>query len=284
MKRLQRVPFFKLAGKHPFGQRIVWVSLFTWLISFVWVNSFEFKDLILFDPHMAPTWSHPFGTDALGRDYLVRVVMGAQVSVFIGFVGAFCILMFALIFAIVLAIGLAKSKFKIIAYRFLDIYESLPSFVLVSVFCLIFQNFFSDFSPLYQSICTLIVSISLSHWMKSSRILAERILKISSELYMDGVRALGASPFYILRKHIIPGMTHELFTLFLSLVPIPILYESFMSFVGLGIPAPWTSWGNLIEESWSSLSIFPHLIFFPGFFLFLTLFLLERVMRFKRSI
>lgn len=248
---------------------------FLWVVSFLWGNSFEFRDLLLFEPNLTPQWSHPFGTDALGRDYFTRVILGSQVSLIIGFGGALLILSFATIMGILLA----KSKSSNWLYRFLDIYESLPSFVLVTLFCFFFQEVFSNFSPLFKSMLTLIFAITLSHWMKSARLIASKIEKISVEPYMDGARALGASSFYIIRRHFIPALRGELFTLYLSLVPVAILYESFMSFVGLGIPTPWSSWGNLIEESWSSLSIFPHLIFFPGLFLFLTLFLLERVLR-----
>lgn len=222
-----------------------------------------------YEPNLFPSMKHLFGTDSLGRDYFQRVMIGTQISFFVGLSGGILTLSLGLLMGFFLATAQGT---KSLLFRFIDIYESLPSFALVTVFCLFFQNLLSDFPTLFRALLTLTLAIALSHWMNSARIIGAKIQKILAEPYVEGAVALGAHRWHVFKCHIFPALNQEMKTLLMVLFPMAVMYESFMSFVGLGIPSPMTSWGSLIEESWSSISVYPHLLFFPGLFLFLTLY------------
>lgn len=238
----------------------------------LFVLFFQSNDLILHEPLMTPSWNHLFGTDSLGRDYFSRVMLGTQISYLIGALGALLTVSLGAAVGFIMAFA---ARYQSSIQRFIDIYQSLPSFALVTVFCLFFQNLLSDLGSLPRAGLTLIIAVGLSHWMNSARILSSKVIKTLSEPYVESSIALGARKLHLVRYHISPAFKEEFKILFVSLFPQVVVYESFMSFVGLGIPAPFTSWGSLIQESWTSLSVYPHLLFFPGLMLFITLYLLQ---------
>ncbi|MNT60894.1 Oligopeptide transport system permease protein OppC [compost metagenome] len=114
------------------------------------------------------------------------------------------------------------------------------------------------------------LAISATHWMTMARVTRGMVLEIKRKPFIEAAIALGANPQHIIVKHILPNMLSTLLVLMALQVPSAIIYESFMSFIGLGTQPPDTSWGILVKEGWSSLSSYPHLILFPSLVLFLT--------------
>jgi oligopeptide transport system permease protein len=240
----------------------IYLLLFTVLIA---VNIFFLKgqsslqniDAIL----QGPSILHWFGTDSLGRDIFLRVLSGGKVSLLIAIVCA------PLTVAIGFAWGAIAAWSQGFADRalmiFVDVFMALPSFVLVAVFCFALQTWFSP-------IILLILAISLTHWMAVARFSRGLVLEMKTKPFIEAAVALGGTGSHIMIRHVLPNILSQLFVIALLQIPTSILYESYMSFVGLGIQPPETSLGLLVREGWKTLSVYPHLILFPSMILFLT--------------
>ena len=216
----------------------------------------------------SPNLHHWFGTDALGRDLFKRTLLGGRTSVLIGLVSA--ALTFVLGFLYGSIAGWMEGKTDKILMRFCDIFMSIPSFILVSVFCLAFQGLVPSNDPHMVALVSLCFGISITHWMSLARVTRGLVMEIKRKSFIEAAIALGGSRKHIILKHILPHVLSSLMVLVALQIPTSILYESFMSFIGLGIHPPETSWGILMREGWKTLSSFPYLLLLPSSILFLT--------------
>lgn len=216
----------------------------------------------------SPSFQHWFGTDALGRDLFKRTLLGGRTSVLIGLVSA--ALTFVLGFLYGSIAGWMEGKTDKILMRFCDIFMSIPSFILVSVFCLAFQALVPSNDPHTVALVSLCFGISITHWMSLARVTRGLVMEIKRKSFIEAAIALGGSKKHIILKHVLPHVLSSLMVLVALQVPTSILYESFMSFIGLGIHPPETSWGILMREGWKTLSSFPFLLLLPSSILFLT--------------
>lgn len=220
-----------------------------------------------------PSWSHPFGTDSLGRDLLLRLFAGTKISVLVGLSAAALSLVLGSLYGWIS--GWSGAWVDRIMMRSTDIFLAVPNFIFVAVFTLAFQQSVPDGGSLPSTILALVLGIGFSHWMISARVSRAMVRQARQLPYIEAARALGASERRIFFQHLLPQMRGTLWVLFGLQVPASILYESFMSFVGLGVQPPNTSWGALVQEGWGALSTYPHLILFPTLILFLTVWSLQ---------
>jgi len=239
---------------------------------------FLFKNLNESNPSeilQFPTLRHIFGTESLGRDYFFICLQGAGNSIFIGLFSAFCTLFFGA--AVGAYFALRNSFVQNIFLRFLDIFSSIPSFVLASLFAVTVQGFYQQHA---NPFLTILGALTFSHWMPISRMVYGRILSVNSKMYVEASRILGANTRQILFMHFWPDFREHLLTTFVLQVQANIVYEGFLSYVGLGVQAPETSWGLLIKEGWSYMSDSPHLLVAPAAMLFLFMLFLESFLKY----
>lgn len=228
-----------------------------------------------------PSLQHLFGTDSLGRDLLARVLLGGRISLLIGLVCS--ILTFVIGFSYGSMAGWFEGIVDRLLMRLCDILMAIPSFILVSVLCIAVQALVPSDNPQLVAVMGLCIGISATHWMGLARVTRGMVLEIKRKPFIEAAIALGGTRRHILIRHILPNIIGTLLVLLALQIPTNILYESFMSFIGLGVQPPYTSWGILVREGWKTLSSFPHLILFPSLILFLTVWSFHIVLDYLRQ-
>jgi oligopeptide transport system permease protein len=227
-----------------------------------------------------PDAQHWFGTDVHGRDVFSRTLYGAQVSLLVGVVGAIVSLVIGVLWGAVA--GYVGGRVDSFLMRVVDILYSLPSIIFVIVLIttlgeVIKQSHLVEQSPAAEGalrVVMLFVGLGAISWLTMARIIRGQVLALRSRAFVEASRALGAGTGRILFRHIIPNIFGVAITYTALTMPAIILYESFLSYLGLGIQPPMASWGTLIAEGVEQINpvrIYWWLIVFPGGVLVTTL-------------
>jgi len=210
-----------------------------------------------------PSWSHPMGTDALGRDLLTRVLYGARVSMTVGIGTALIALVIGTTYGLVS--GFKGGKLDDFMMRIVDIFYGLPDMLIFILLSLLFG----------KSIVGLLIALGLVTWVRFARITRGQVLQAKEFVYVEGARAMGAPRRRILLRHILPNILGPILVTLTFSIPAAILAESTLSFIGLGINDPYsgwgTSWGTLAQDGWRAMRAYPHIIFFPAAAIVLTI-------------
>ncbi len=216
-----------------------------------------------------PSSRHWLGTDSLGRDMLSRMIYGARMSMAVGIVAALISLVIGVIFGAVS--GWFGGRVDSFMMRIVDILYSVPTLVLLILVKVIFDagNFFTN--PELKALTGMLVALSLVSWVTLARVVRGQVLQIKEMAYVEAARALGARGFHVVLRHVFPNILGPIIVLLTFEIPANILYESFLSFLGLGLQPPYSSWGVLANEGWRSLRTYPHLMISPGVALFMVM-------------
>ena len=204
--------------------------------------------------------SHWFGTDSLGRDLFVRTLYGARVSLAVGLVASLVSLIIGVVYGA--TAGFFGGRMDELMMRFVDILYSLPFIFFVIILMVIFQRNF----------ILLFVAIGAVQWLTMARIVRGQTLTLKQTEFIEAARASGVGTVGIIRRHIIPNVVGPVIIYMTLSIPAVILAESFLSFLGLGIQEPLTSWGVLISEGANEMEIAPWMLIFPAAFMAVTLF------------
>ena len=220
-----------------------------------------------------PTAQHWLGTDIHGRDLLVRLCCGAQVSLLVGLVGAGVSLVIGVLWGAVA--GYQGGRLDGAMMRFVDVLYSMPSIILAIVLMSTLEPVLKHWlaglglagAGKTARLFVMFAALGSVSWLTMARIVRGQVLSLRTRPFVEASRALGAGPWWILRRHIIPNVLGVVIVYLTLTVPAIILYESFLSFLGLGIQPPMASWGSLIAEGVEQINpirIYWWLILFPA--------------------
>lgn len=207
----------------------------------------------------------PFGTDSNGRDLLVRVMLGGQISIAVGLLASLVSLGIGVGYGA--TSGYIGGRVDNIMMRLVEILYSLPFVFLVVVLVVFFG----------RSFILIFLVIGAVEWLDMARIVRGQTLALKRREFVGAAQALGLTDWQIIRRHIIPNTIGPVIVFVTVVVPKVILLESFLSFLGLGVQAPLTSWGALISEGANNIQSAPWLLIFPAIFFVVTLFSLNFV-------
>jgi oligopeptide transport system permease protein len=206
-----------------------------------------------------PTWVHLFGTDRLGRDLLSRCLYGARVSILVATVTTLIAMVLGTVLGAVS--GWVGGRTDNILMRFVDVVYSFPDLLLIIIISVVVG----------QSVVGIILSLSLVSWVTVARVVRGEVLAVKSRPFVEAARALGFPDSRILLKQILPHTVAPVMVTLTFRIPAVILAESTLSFIGLGIQPPASSWGTLASQGWTAIAFYPHLILFPAALVFVTI-------------
>jgi oligopeptide transport system permease protein len=227
-----------------------------------------------------PSFKHWLGTDDLGRDLLSRLIFGARVSMAVAYVSTFFSLILGTLYGAVS--GYAGGKLDAVMMRVVDVLYSFPDLLLIILInasinrdwlnnLLLATHMLWLIRAVNAETLALLIALSLVSWVQVARLIRGEVLRLREELYVDAARALGVRHSSIILRHILPNTLGPLIVTLTFRIPAVILAESMLSFIGLGIQPPKSSWGTLASDGFTAMRFEPHLILFPSLAIFLAM-------------
>jgi oligopeptide transport system permease protein len=239
------------------GLVIIAIFFVTALLSLVW-TPYPIWRQALGPTYQSATLAHPLGLDDYGRDILSRVMGGAAIALTVG-VGASLI---ASMIGIVLGLlaGFYKGKVDMVISTLINISYGIPDLLVALVLVLLIG----------RGIQNVILAISVTAWLGMSRLVRGQTLSLREKEFVEAARTIGTSNLMILVRHILPNALGPIVVQATYLVPAAIIFEAFLSLLGLGVPPPSPSWGAMASEGYKALQLAPHIVLAPCFALSLT--------------
>ncbi len=204
--------------------------------------------------------SYLLGTDALGRDLLIRVIYGARISLLIALIATLANFIIGVIYGGIS--GFAGGRADMIMMRIVDIISAIPLTLYVILIMVI----------LGAGLQSIIIALSSVYWVGMARIVRGQVLALKEQEFILAAKTIGVSTFRILLKHLLPNALGVIVITATMLIPSAIFLEAFLSFIGLGVSAPMASWGTLCSDSLEALRSFPYQLFVPAMAICITMF------------
>jgi oligopeptide transport system permease protein len=212
----------------------------------------------------APSGAHWLGTDTLGRDMLVRVMIGGRIALLVALTATFVAVVIGVSWGATAAY--AGGRIDYVMMRVVDVMYGFPTLVFVIVVMATFE---------LKSLVWLFGLIGAISWLTMARLVRAQVMSLRHRDFVEAARAMGASPARILFRHIVPNTLGVVVVYATLSMPAVMLYEAVLSFLGVGVQAPLASWGTLVTEGSSQIIAYPWLLVGPGATMGLTIFALN---------
>jgi len=228
-----------------------------------WIAPYGYADQNLDLGATPPSAAHWLGTDIFGRDLLTQILYGGRISLAVGFIATTVALLIGVTWGAVA--GYAGGRVDAAMMRLVDILYALPFMIFIVLLMVVFG----------RNMLLLFLAIGAVEWLTMARIMRSQVQSLRQQEFVEAAVSLGLSPAVIIRRHLIPNALGPIIVYTTLTIPSVMLLEAFLSFLGLGIQPPQTSWGLLISYGAETMEEFPWLLIFPGLALTLTLFSLN---------
>jgi oligopeptide transport system permease protein len=252
-------------GKNRLAVSGLVILLFLIVVSLLtpWIAPYSYEEQNLMLGATAPSAAHWLGTDIFGRDMLTRIMYGGRVSLMVGFIATAVALVIGILWGAVA--GFVGGRLDAVMMRIVDIMYALPFMIFIVLLMVVFG----------RNILLLFVAIGAVEWLTMARIVRGQVMTLRKQEFVEAAYSMGLSKWAIIRRHIIPNTLGPVIVYTTLTIPSVMLLEAFLSFLGLGIQPPQSSWGLLINYGVETMEEYPWLLIFPGITLSLTLFALN---------
>ena len=228
-----------------------------------WIAPYSYEAQNLDLGATPPSTAHWLGTDIFGRDLLTQIMYGGRISLAVGFIATAVALLIGVTWGAIA--GYVGGRVDAIMMRLVDILYALPFMIFIVLLMVVFG----------RNMLLLFLAIGAVEWLTMARIMRAQVQSLRQQEFVEAAVSVGLSPATIVRKHIVPNALGPIIVYTTLTIPSVMLLEAFLSFLGLGIQPPATSWGLLISHGAETMEEYPWLLIFPGCALTLTLFSLN---------
>ena len=223
------------------------------------MTGYDYDAVSLSEKNALPSSDHWFGTDKMGRDLFTRVWIGGRISMILGIAGAAIDMLIGVVYGGVAAYFGGKTD--AIMMRIVEILASIPYLLLVVLVSLIVG----------KGVGSLLIAMCLTGWCHMARLVRGQVLQLKDQEYLLAAKALGTPWYKVIFRHLIPNTLGVVIVAVTFDVPSFIFGEAFLSYIGLGVQSPMTSWGSLASNAQQTMAFYPYQLFFPAFFIALTM-------------
>ncbi|MBE5935909.1 MAG: ABC transporter permease [Lachnospiraceae bacterium] len=235
-------------------------------------SPFDYDEQIRGSENLAPCLKHPFGTDGHGRDLMVRAMVGCRISLLIGILASFMVLIIGSIYGAIA--GLCGGMVDNIMMRIVELIYSVPEILIIIIIKLVIDTPLTEFinshaimkpfRTLGSGVVAIFIVYGLLYWVGMARIIRGQVLQLKEMEYVNSAVALGSNKRRLIAKHLLPNCIGQLIVTTALQIPSAIFTESFLSFLGLGVSVPMASLGSLASDALNGINSYPYRLFFPA--------------------
>ena len=252
-----------IKNKAAVGGAIVLIILFILAALAPWIAPYPYAYQNLDLGASPPSAEHLLGTDILGRDLYSRILYGARISLLVGFVATTVALFIGVTWGLIA--GYFGGKIDTAMMRIVDVLYGIPFIIFIILLMVVFG----------RNLWLLFIAIGAVEWLTMARIVRGQVLSLKNQEFILAAQAMGVSNFSMFKRHLLPNILGPIAVYATLTIPQVMLLESFLSFLGLGIQPPMSSWGTLIKDGVESMEEYSWLLIYPGLTFTITLFALN---------